>query len=91
MPLRQGELLECFQWNASYDRHALADEMADVLSYLMMLADKTGIDLLAELRRKVAENARKYPVEQCRSRSDKYTAYRQMHAAGTQDKEDTGA
>ena len=72
--IEAGELLECFQWGDDYDRHAVSDELADVLCYVIMLADTIGVDLKEETLRKISENAVKYPVEKSRSRSDKYTA-----------------
>jgi len=76
-----GELLEVFQWlteeqSARLDavaRAAAADEIADVLLYLVRLADALGIDLLAEAQRKLADNERKYPVDKARGTAKKYT------------------
>ncbi|MBP5280088.1 MAG: nucleotide pyrophosphohydrolase [Erysipelotrichaceae bacterium] len=70
--IEAGELLECFQWNDEYDKQALGEEMADVFTYLLDLAEKTGIDLLEVTDRKMDKNALKYPVEKARGRSDKY-------------------
>ena len=49
------------------------EEAADVLLYLIRLADKLGIDLLAAASQKIALNAKKYPVEKARGSSKKYT------------------
>lgn len=76
-----GELLEVFQWlteeqSAHLDdaaRGAASDEIADVLLYLVRLADALGIDPLAEAQRKLAENERKYPVDKARGTAKKYT------------------
>ena len=76
-----GELLEVFQWlteeqSARLDdaaRAAASDEIADVLLYLVRLADSLGIDPLAEAQRKLAENERKYPVDKARGTAKKYT------------------
>jgi NTP pyrophosphatase (non-canonical NTP hydrolase) len=75
------ELLEHFQWlTEEQSRHLPADkvhavslEAADVLLYLLTLADKLGIDLVAAAREKIAINAQKYPVELSRGTSKKYT------------------
>ena len=64
------ELLEPFQWlseaqSRSLDadqREAVAQEMADVLLYLVQLANVTGIDLLDAAQRKMAINAQRFPV-----------------------------
>ena len=70
--IEAGELLECFQWNEEYDKQALGEEMADVFTYLIDLADKTGIDLLDATDKKMDKNALKYPVGKAKGRSDKY-------------------
>lgn len=79
LSIEAGELLEIFQWRdlqadaiSPEDRRRIADELADVTMYAMLLADKTGIDLLAAIERKLAENAEKYPADKARGRSDKY-------------------
>jgi len=49
------------------------EEMADVLLYLVRLADKLDVDLVATAKRKMQGNAVKYPVERARGKSTKYT------------------
>lgn len=78
-----GELLEHFQWQTQGesaelspdDRPEVEDEMADVLLYLVRLADKLDVDLLAAAERKLAKNAVKYPAEVVRGSAKKYTEY----------------
>ena len=73
------ELLEHFQWLTPEQSRALAPEaregvsreMADVLIYLLRLAQVQGIDLLAAAEAKLADNARRYPVETARGSSAK--------------------
>jgi NTP pyrophosphatase (non-canonical NTP hydrolase) len=75
-----GELLEHFQWlteQQSADlppdvKDAVALELADVLLYLVRLADKLGIDLGDAAVRKIALNAAKYPAGEFRGSSRKY-------------------
>ena len=75
-----GELLEHFQWlserqsaNLSADvKDAVALEMADVLLYLVRLADKLDIDLGAAAVRKIGLNAAKYPAGKFRGSPRKY-------------------
>lgn len=75
-----GEVLEVLQWltpeeSAALDaagREALALELADVLLYLVQLADVSGIDLGAACERKLAINAERYPVDKARGRATKY-------------------
>ena len=76
-----GELLEIFQWLTEEQSRALDDkaraavteEIADVLLYLVRLADQLGVDPAAAARRKLAENERKYPADKARGNSEKYT------------------
>lgn len=78
-----GELLEPFLWITEHEsrnlptsqRHAVAEEMADVMIYLLRLADVLGIDLLEAARSKIAGNAAKYPVEKARGNALKYTTW----------------
>ncbi len=75
-----GELLEHFQWltfeqaeNLSREsRTEVALEAADILLFLLRLCDKLGIDLAAAADKKLALNAKKYPVEKSRGRATKY-------------------
>jgi NTP pyrophosphatase (non-canonical NTP hydrolase) len=75
-----GELLEHFQWLSEQQsraldeqtRSAVALEMADVLLYLVRLADKLDVNLLEAARTKIARNAEKYPVDRSRGSSRKY-------------------
>ena len=47
--------------------------MADVLLYLVRLADQLGVDLLDAAHRKIGLNAEKYPVDKARGHSRKYS------------------
>lgn len=77
------ELLELFQWLTEEQSRALPPqtaeavrkEMADVLIYLVRLADKLEVDLLAAARGKIAENAIKYPVDKAKGSARKYTEF----------------
>ena len=81
--LEAAELLELTQWKsdaemaalvASPDAHeALRDECADVLLYLLLIADQAGIDLEDAAHRKLAKNAEKYPIAKSYGSSKKYT------------------
>jgi NTP pyrophosphatase (non-canonical NTP hydrolase) len=81
LSVEAAELLEHFQWlteEASRTltaeaRARVAEEMADVLLYLVRLADKLDVDLAAAAIAKIARNAQKYPVEKSRGSSRKYT------------------
>lgn len=76
-----GEVVEHFQWLTEAASRELSEttrqevelELADVLLYLLRLADVLGVDLGDAACRKLAINAEKYPVHKARGRSDKYT------------------
>ncbi len=74
------ELAEHFQWLTAEEsqspqdgkREKIREELADVLIYLVELADTLGIDLAAAARDKIEKNALKYPVEKARGNAKKY-------------------
>ncbi len=65
------ELQEHFQWLTAEEslaldeetRDAVALEMADVLIYLVRMADRCGVELADAVRRKLVINAHKYPAD----------------------------
>ena len=81
--LEASEMLELTQWKSDGEmagllddektREALRDECADVLLYLLLIADRAGIDLEAAAQAKLRKNAAKYPVEKAFGSSRKYT------------------
>lgn len=80
LAVEAAELLENFQWLTdeqsrdlpSERRERVAEEVADVLLYLLQLSDKLGIDPVAAGWRKLETNAGKYPVERARGSGKKY-------------------
>lgn len=82
--LEAAELLEAFQWKRpeeiavflaeEQNRRRVGEEMADVLILLVSLADVAQIDLMEAARSKLADNARKYPVERAKGSARKYDA-----------------
>lgn len=65
--LEASELLENFQWRSSEEAVAesvqnIKEEMADILIYLLQLADKMEVNLEEEVYKKMEKNALKYPV-----------------------------
>ncbi len=88
--LEAGELLELTQWKDDQGvaemladpvkQEALRDECADVLLYLLLIAEKGGFDLLAAARSKLAKNTQKYPVDKCFGSSRKYTELDDSHS-----------
>lgn len=75
------ELMEHFQWLSEEQSRKLADsqkarvkeELADVLIYLVNLADQLEIDLLAAARAKIELNEKKYPVAKAKGNALKYS------------------
>lgn len=78
------EMVEHFQWlteeqscNLSPEKLAEVElELADIQIYLISLAEKLKLDLVAAADKKLALNARKYPADQVRGSSKKYTEYK---------------
>lgn len=70
--IEAGELLECFQWSGDADANRVEDELADVLTYCLLLADRLGADPDELVLRKLEQTRAKYPVEQSRGKSTKY-------------------
>jgi NTP pyrophosphatase (non-canonical NTP hydrolase) len=77
------ELMEHFQWLTESQSAALppktqqevGEELADCLLYLVRLSDRLGVDLRAAALEKLDKNAAKYPADQVRGSSKKYTEY----------------
>ena len=69
-----GELLAEFQWLTAQEQpeiSAVAEEMADVLIYLVRLADVLDVDLLVAAEAKIAANRQRYTVERSRGNARK--------------------
>lgn len=76
------ELMEHFLWLDSWQsRHMVDDpkkgpkireELADIIIYALEFANMTGIDVAEAVNAKIAENARKYPVDKAKGTSKKY-------------------
>ena len=71
--IEAGELLECFQWdNENFDKEAVCEEMADVFTYLVDMADRLDVDLIDITDKKMDKNIEKYPVDKAKGRNTKY-------------------
>jgi NTP pyrophosphatase (non-canonical NTP hydrolase) len=81
LSVEAAELLEIFQWmddtqSKSLDERQLrevADEIADVLIYLVRISDVLGIDIEKSVGNKLVKNHEKYPIEKCKGSSNKQT------------------
>lgn len=85
--IEAAELMECFQWVKSQDVENLIqtdkvneikEEMADVLLYLINLADVLGVDLLEVANDKIKKNSEKYPVEKSKGTAKKYNQLKSL-------------
>ena len=70
--IESGELLECFQWNNNYDKDEVSEELADVFTYCIMMADKLGVDPKEIILKKLDKTRKKYPVDKAKGVSTKY-------------------
>lgn len=71
--IEASELLECFQWSPEFDQQRVEEELADVVTYCIHLANKIGVDLDEIVLRKLESTAKKYPVDLAKGRMTKYT------------------
>lgn len=81
--IEAGELQELFLWKNDAEIQAdltepqfhrrLQEEMADVLIFLLSLAEAAGVKLSEAVRAKIAKNQEKYPVAQSFGRHTKYS------------------
>ena len=70
--IEAGELLECFQWNSNYNKEEVCEELADVFTYCLMMADKLDVDSKDIILKKLEKTRKKYPVEKAKGVSTKY-------------------
>ena len=78
--LESSELLEIFQWHDLENnrlkqnvKEKISEEVADILLYILRFADMAKLDLEAICFKKIAINAKKYPIELAKGNSIKYT------------------
>lgn len=79
--LEAAEVLEHFQWKSPKEveehgrkhRKEIGEELADVLKYLVQLADNLGIDIVDAARKKLKKDAMKYPLRKIKGRYIKYS------------------
>ena len=79
--LEAGEVMEHFQWKneEEMEKHVIenkediADELADVLYWVLLMSNDLKIDVLDALENKINKNESKYPVEKAKGKHTKYT------------------
>lgn len=85
LSIEASELLEIFRWKSPEEvkglfenprkKEDIEDEMADILYFLVRMAQRYDIDLSDALDRKMEKNNIKYPVEKAKGSSKKYTEF----------------
>lgn len=75
LSVEASELLELFLWkkNEDFNLDQLKDELADVLMYALLIAEKNNLDVHQIVLDKIKKNADKYPVDKAKGNSTKYT------------------
>lgn len=75
LSIEAGELLEAFLWKDAMaaDREKVKEELADVFSFALLLAEKYGFDVEEIVLEKIRKNAEKYPVDKAKGSAKKYT------------------
>ena len=81
LTLEAAEVLEQFQWKQEIEfsvpdaeeKEALAEELSDVLYWVLLMAHDADIDMVAALQKKMEKNRLKYPVHLARGSKEKYT------------------
>jgi NTP pyrophosphatase (non-canonical NTP hydrolase) len=73
--IEAGELNELFLWKSASEARAerVKEELADILSFALLLADKYEFDVATIIKEKIAQNDKKYPVEKAKGNATKYT------------------
>jgi dCTP diphosphatase len=70
--IEAAELLELFQWSEPSDLSEVRDELADVITYCLLLADKYDLDFEKIVLEKLEKTKAKYPVDKSFGSSEKY-------------------
>ena len=75
LSIEASELSECYLWKTPADanKEKVAEELADVLIYSLLLANETGLNIEEIITTKLKKNAEKYPVDKAKGNARKYT------------------
>ena len=75
LSIEAAELNECFLWKSHDEAKVdkVKDELADILIYAILFADKYGFDISAIIAEKLEKNAAKYPADKAKGNAKKYT------------------
>lgn len=74
LSIEASELLELFLWkhNEDFDKERMEDELADVLTYALLLVEKHNLDVNAIIVNKIKKNTKKYPIDKAKGTAKKY-------------------
>lgn len=81
LSIEASEVLEHFQWKSkeeieeyikTHKKH-ISGELADVMSWILLMANDLNIDIAKAMKKKMRENAKKYPVKKAKGKHQKYT------------------
>ena len=72
--IEASELLELFLWkdNEGFDKEKLEDELADIFSFGLLLAEKHDLNISEIINKKIIKNSKKYPVSKAKGTAKKY-------------------
>lgn len=72
--VESGELLELFLWKKAEEanKDKVKEELADILAYSFLLAEKYGFDVKDIVMNKIKINGEKYPVDKSKGTAKKY-------------------
>jgi NTP pyrophosphatase (non-canonical NTP hydrolase) len=74
LSIEAAELNELFLWKKAEDadKEKIKDELADVLAYAILLAEKYDLDINEIVTAKIKKNAEKYPINKSKGSAKKY-------------------
>lgn len=74
LSIEASELLESFLWKSPEDvkEEKVREELADILNYAFLIADKYNLDIKEIILEKLKANAEKYPIEKAKGTAKKY-------------------
>jgi len=84
LSVEASELVEIFQWltpkqaeeiMSTNESEHVKEEMADIMIYLLRLADKLNVDLESAVTSKIVQNGKKYPVDFSKGNANKSTSF----------------
>ncbi|SHN31211.1 NTP pyrophosphatase, house-cleaning of non-canonical NTPs [Mucilaginibacter sp. OK098] len=77
LSIEAAELNELFLWKNADDANVekIKDELADVLGYALLIAEKYNLDINEIVKNKIAKNAEKYPIEKAKGSAKKYNTF----------------